>query len=86
MNYTIDDFQVGDILFGKNWACEYEVMSISELILTIRPIVGFGKPVEWIGYMHLSKTREEIQIKRKLNKEEKILAKIALIEKRWKER
>ena len=84
MNYTIDDFQVGDILFNQAWGCEYEVLEISDLNLVIRALDG-GFPVNWNGYLYMSKTKNTIQIRKQL-KEERILAKIALIEKRWKER
>ena len=85
MNYTIDDFQVGDILFNKNWDSEYEVLEVSNQGLVIQAL-GRGFPAIWRGYLYMSKTRNTIQIKKQLKKEEKILAKIALIEKRWKER
>lgn len=85
MNYTVDDFQVGDILFSKHWDYEYEVLEISGVNLVLR---GLDREVSinWCGYLHMSKTRDTIQIRKQLKKEERILAKIALIEKRWKER
>ena len=85
MNYTIDDFQVGDILFSKHWKCEYEVLEISDLLLVMRALDG-GFTTSWCGYLYMSKTRNTLRIRKQLKKEERILAKIALIEKRWKER
>lgn len=85
MNYTVDDFQVGDILFSNSWNCEYQVMSIHPQGLVIRALNG-GRDLTWDGYLYMDKTRNKIQIRKQLKKEERILAKIALIEKRWKER
>lgn len=85
MNYTIDDFQVGDILFNKYWGYEYEVLEISGVYLVLRGLDG-GVNANWCGYLYMSKTGNTIQIRKRLKKEERILAKIALIEKRWKER
>jgi len=84
MNYTIDDFRVGDILFNKYWVREYEVLGVSDQGLVIRAL-DERLPLNWNGYLYMSKTKNTIQIRKQL-KEERILAKIALIEKRWKER
>lgn len=84
MNYTVDDFQVGDILFNKYWVREYEVLKVSDQGLVIQAL-DERLPFNWNGYLYMSKTKNTIQIRKQL-KEERILAKIALIEKRWKER